>query len=183
MAWCHQATSHYLNQWWPRSLPPYGVTRPQWIKSLPRSPLGTDADRAGGSNVSSNVLTRLRIACSSLRMCLTSSPSRGRGKLLTGKSQRNLQSNPIIKNPQKHVQFLNHIKNQCYIIFQSFTDSEIAASCVIYPLNLKRDSSATNYQRPGDTSWNLRRIKTSMIGPIPSVLGPIRIMARGPRDP
>ena len=27
MAWCHQATSHYLNQCWPRSLPPYGVTK------------------------------------------------------------------------------------------------------------------------------------------------------------
>ena len=26
MAWCRQATSHYLNQCWPRSLPPYGVT-------------------------------------------------------------------------------------------------------------------------------------------------------------
>ena len=33
MAWCRQATSHYLNQCWPRSLPPYGVTRPQWVKS------------------------------------------------------------------------------------------------------------------------------------------------------
>ena len=32
MAWCRQATSHYLSQWWPRSLPPYGVTRPQWVK-------------------------------------------------------------------------------------------------------------------------------------------------------
>ena len=31
MAWCRQATSHYLNQCWPRSLPPYGVTRPQWV--------------------------------------------------------------------------------------------------------------------------------------------------------
>ena len=31
MAWCHQATSHYLNQCWPRYLPPYGVTRPQWV--------------------------------------------------------------------------------------------------------------------------------------------------------
>ena len=29
MAWCHQATSHYLNQCWPRSKPPYGVTRSQ----------------------------------------------------------------------------------------------------------------------------------------------------------
>ena len=31
MAWCRQATSHYLNQCWPRSLSPYGITRPQWI--------------------------------------------------------------------------------------------------------------------------------------------------------
>ena len=34
MAWCRQATSHYLNQYWPRSLPPYVVTRPQWVNSL-----------------------------------------------------------------------------------------------------------------------------------------------------
>ena len=34
MAWCHQATSHYLNQYWPRSLSPYGVTRPQRVNSL-----------------------------------------------------------------------------------------------------------------------------------------------------
>ena len=33
MAWCRQATSHYLNQFWPRNLPPYGVTRPQWVKT------------------------------------------------------------------------------------------------------------------------------------------------------
>ena len=32
MAWCRQATSHYLNQSWPRSLTPYGITRPQWVK-------------------------------------------------------------------------------------------------------------------------------------------------------
>ena len=29
MAWCCQATSHYLSQCWPRSLSPYGVTRPK----------------------------------------------------------------------------------------------------------------------------------------------------------
>ena len=33
MAWCSQATSHYLSQCWPRSMSPYGVTRPQWVKS------------------------------------------------------------------------------------------------------------------------------------------------------
>ena len=29
IVWCRQATSHYLNQCWPKFLPPYGVTRPQ----------------------------------------------------------------------------------------------------------------------------------------------------------
>ena len=29
MAWCHQATSHYLSQCWARSLSPCGVSRPQ----------------------------------------------------------------------------------------------------------------------------------------------------------
>ena len=33
MAWCCQATSHYLSQCWPRSLLPYDVTRLQWVKS------------------------------------------------------------------------------------------------------------------------------------------------------
>ena len=32
MAWCRQATSHYQNQCWPRSLTSYGITRPQWVK-------------------------------------------------------------------------------------------------------------------------------------------------------
>ena len=35
MAWCRQATSHYLSQCWPRSLSPYGVTRPRWVKTIP----------------------------------------------------------------------------------------------------------------------------------------------------
>ena len=34
MAWCRQATSHYLSQCWPRFMSPYGVTRPQWVKLL-----------------------------------------------------------------------------------------------------------------------------------------------------
>ena len=34
MAWCHQATSHCLSQCWPRCLPPYGVTRPHWVKLM-----------------------------------------------------------------------------------------------------------------------------------------------------
>ena len=31
MAWCHQATSHYLSQCWPRSVSPYGIIGPQWV--------------------------------------------------------------------------------------------------------------------------------------------------------
>ena len=34
MAWCREATSHYLSQCWPRSLMPYGVTRPQWVNQF-----------------------------------------------------------------------------------------------------------------------------------------------------
>ena len=32
MAWCRQATSHYLSQFWPRYLSPYGITTPNWVK-------------------------------------------------------------------------------------------------------------------------------------------------------
>ena len=35
-AWCRQA----LNQCWPRSLLPYGVTRPQWVNVTATSPRG-----------------------------------------------------------------------------------------------------------------------------------------------
>ena len=34
MAWCRQATSHYLSQCWPWAMSPNGVTRPQWVKPL-----------------------------------------------------------------------------------------------------------------------------------------------------
>ena len=31
MAWCRQATSHYLSQCWSRSMSSYGATRPHWF--------------------------------------------------------------------------------------------------------------------------------------------------------
>ena len=31
MAWCCQATSHYMSQCWPKSILPYGVTGPHWV--------------------------------------------------------------------------------------------------------------------------------------------------------
>ena len=31
MAWCRQATSHYLSQCWPRSILPYDIIRPPWV--------------------------------------------------------------------------------------------------------------------------------------------------------
>ena len=33
--WCHQVTSRYLSQCWPRSISPYGMSRPQWIRHMP----------------------------------------------------------------------------------------------------------------------------------------------------
>ena len=32
VAWCHKAPSHCLSQCWPRSMLPYGITKPQWVK-------------------------------------------------------------------------------------------------------------------------------------------------------
>ena len=34
MAWCRQATSHYLSQWSPGSMSPYIITGPQWVNSF-----------------------------------------------------------------------------------------------------------------------------------------------------
>ena len=34
MVWCHQATSHYLSQYWPSSMSSYVITRPKWIDTL-----------------------------------------------------------------------------------------------------------------------------------------------------
>ena len=56
MAWCHQATSHYLSQCWPRSLSPNGVTRPQWVKITGQN-----------SKVSKEVVSKIDLA--SLWMC------------------------------------------------------------------------------------------------------------------
>ena len=34
MALCRQATSHYLSQYWLRSMSPYGITRPIWVEYI-----------------------------------------------------------------------------------------------------------------------------------------------------
>ena len=34
MAWCRQATSHYLSQYWPTSMSPYGVTSPRNLSEV-----------------------------------------------------------------------------------------------------------------------------------------------------
>ena len=34
MAWCLMAPGHYLNQCWPSSMTPYGITKPKWVDSL-----------------------------------------------------------------------------------------------------------------------------------------------------
>ena len=35
MAWCHQATSRWLSQCWPRTISPYAIARPQRVKRNP----------------------------------------------------------------------------------------------------------------------------------------------------
>ena len=57
MAWCHQATSHYLSQCWPRSLSPYGITWPQcvkWVAAIWLS--GIDLARNGNSGCANQIL-------------------------------------------------------------------------------------------------------------------------------
>ena len=34
MAWCCQATSHYMSHCWPRSISPQCITKPQWVKYI-----------------------------------------------------------------------------------------------------------------------------------------------------
>ena len=43
MAWCRQATSHYLKQCWPRCMSPYGVNRPQCVNSYAKIILCMDS--------------------------------------------------------------------------------------------------------------------------------------------
>ena len=38
MPWCHQAASHSLSQCWPRSMSPYVVTKPPWVKAHTKWP-------------------------------------------------------------------------------------------------------------------------------------------------
>ena len=33
MAWCRQATSHYLSHSWPKFISPYSVTMPRWVNA------------------------------------------------------------------------------------------------------------------------------------------------------
>ena len=52
MAWCHQATSHYLSQCWPRFMSPYGATGPQWVKFLLINTAPTDGLAISGAQTS-----------------------------------------------------------------------------------------------------------------------------------
>ena len=50
-----QATSHCLSQCWPRSLSPYGVTRPQWVNQQSSTRVNSLAPERCGSNFTSVV--------------------------------------------------------------------------------------------------------------------------------
>ena len=42
MAWCRQATSHYLSLCWPSSMSPYAVTRPPWVNEIAITYISSD---------------------------------------------------------------------------------------------------------------------------------------------
>ena len=58
MAWCHQATSHYLSQCWPRSMSPNGITRPQWVNSL-RLVMTFGINEQNGQHYAGNIFKRI----------------------------------------------------------------------------------------------------------------------------
>ena len=60
MAWCCQATSHYLSQCWPTSMSPYGIRNPQWLMTIPAAHLrSTDVPNQTTGHKSSNNLWHL----------------------------------------------------------------------------------------------------------------------------
>ena len=61
MAWCRQATSHYLSQCWPRYQSPYGVTRPEWVKLK-------DGGKGGGREIGIQGLQCLPWSIKNLRI-------------------------------------------------------------------------------------------------------------------
>ena len=63
MACCRQATSHYLSQCWPRSLSPYGISRPQCVKVL-------SVPHSMGLNVIIYPCPHIRYGPSHLSLCL-----------------------------------------------------------------------------------------------------------------
>ena len=73
MAWCHQATSHYLSQCWPRSMSPYGATRPQWVKSLHKTCVRYNKANLEGFHSCNRpcYLTQIRFKSSIFMACMT----------------------------------------------------------------------------------------------------------------
>ena len=67
MAWCHQATSHYLSQCWPKSMSLYGITRPQWVNYLYRYANGVaTVQRANVSRMMATVTKTTSVAALSV---------------------------------------------------------------------------------------------------------------------
>ena len=82
MAWCRQATSHYLSQCWPRSLSPYGVTSPQrvntWGLLIGFYPLMFEYDTyCQTSNISHTKSQILNVSCIVLQLSLPNAMNPG----------------------------------------------------------------------------------------------------------
>ena len=91
MAWCRQATSHYLSQCWPRSLSPYGVTRPQWVKVTTTSPRSQWVNIDRFKVITYQVVSSLFVMVSLILASYLCNHHRG------DLQQKNKQKNPINK--------------------------------------------------------------------------------------
>ena len=70
MAWCHQATSHYLSQGRPRSMSPNGVTRPQWVNMLIEKPIYLSSRTVGNLTAKYDNTLIVLIKKYEISMCL-----------------------------------------------------------------------------------------------------------------
>ena len=62
MAWCRQATSHYLNQGGPICLAPYCDTRPQWVNQIMQRAHAT-RNMQTGTSYSQSLRLGIMISC------------------------------------------------------------------------------------------------------------------------
>ena len=113
MAWCRQATSHYLSQCWPRSVAgqkPSGITRPQWVTSLAPERFGSG----------------FKIVMSEGMLQIISITDYGSWALLVKLAKKTLDDKSTwVQVMAWCCQPTSHYLSQCWLISMSLVDNEL----------------------------------------------------------